>query len=40
MNDISKNSLFFPEGVEIAFENTERPSDVKAGQWEKDSRGS
>jgi hypothetical protein len=35
MNDISKNSLFFPEGVKIDIENTKRPSDVKAVKWKK-----
>jgi hypothetical protein len=40
MNDISNNSLFLPEGAKIDFENTKRPSDVKAGKWKKDSRGS
>jgi hypothetical protein len=30
MNDISKNSLFLPEGVKIDIENTKRPSDVTA----------
>jgi hypothetical protein len=40
MNDISKNSLFLPEGVKIDVENTKRPSHVKAGKWKKYSRGS
>jgi hypothetical protein len=35
MNDISKNSLFFPKGVNIDIENTQRPSDVKAVKWKK-----
>jgi hypothetical protein len=40
MNDISKNSLFLPEGVKIDFEKINRPADVKAVKWEKNSRGS
>jgi hypothetical protein len=33
MNDISQNSLLLPEGVKSDFENTKRPFDVKAIQW-------
>jgi hypothetical protein len=35
MNDISKKSLFLPEGVKIDIENTERPSDVDPVKWKK-----
>jgi ribosomal protein L6P/L9E len=35
MSDISKNSLFLPEGVKIDIENAKRPSDVKAVKWKK-----
>jgi hypothetical protein len=35
MNNISKNSLFLPEGVKIDFENTQPPFDAKAVKWKK-----
>jgi hypothetical protein len=35
VNDISQNSRFLPEGVEIEIEHTTRPSDVKAAKWKK-----
>jgi hypothetical protein len=38
MDDISKNSLFLPEGMTIDFENTKCPSHVKAVKWTRGQR--